>query len=469
MRSAVIASSLLGLTVLAGCPDRSISKVNPLQGRVEYKDIPFLQNRDVDILFVIDDSPSMLDKQTNLKNNFPNFINVLNTIQGGLPNIHLGVITSDMGSKGADDAAPGPGIGGSGQGSCNGTGKGGVLQTFGTPLVTGSFISDILPTGSMTRTTNYTGTLAAAFSAIASAGANGCGFEQHMEAAKQALIPTNTANSGFLRSSAFLAIIIVGDEDDCSMAHSSLIDTSASATATLGALASFRCTRFGVTCDQGGQDPGAMNVVGPKASCHSNESGTYLTKVADYITFFKGLKSDPQMVLVADIGGPPTPVSTELRPLMANGTPIPALAHSCTYVDTGGGTEVADPTVRVNELLAGFPGRSTYSTICQSDLSGGLTLIAQLLKSVIGSPCIDGTLAMPYDCSVSDITKEGQPNQQETVLPECNSGKTNVPCWAVEVDPMCATASMLTLKIERGGTTPSNDTHTVSYCVTEAM
>src|SRR4029079_9031457 len=111
MRNAVIASSLLGLSLLAGCPDRTISEVNPQQGRVEYKDIPIHVNRDVDILFVIDDSPSMLDKQTNLKNNFPNFINVLKTIQGGLPNVHLGVITSDMGTKGADDAQPGPSIG----------------------------------------------------------------------------------------------------------------------------------------------------------------------------------------------------------------------------------------------------------------------------------------------------------------------------------------------------------------------
>src|SRR6476469_2130592 len=103
MRNAVTTSALFGLAtigMLAGCPDRTISEVNPQQGRVEYKDIPGTVNRDIDILFVIDDSPSMLDKQTNLKNNFPNFINVLNTIEGGLPNVHLGVVTSDLGSKG---------------------------------------------------------------------------------------------------------------------------------------------------------------------------------------------------------------------------------------------------------------------------------------------------------------------------------------------------------------------------------
>lgn len=65
------------LALLAGCPDRTISVVNPEQGRVEYKDIPVTVNRDIDILFVVDNSKSMADKQTNLVANFPDFINVL--------------------------------------------------------------------------------------------------------------------------------------------------------------------------------------------------------------------------------------------------------------------------------------------------------------------------------------------------------------------------------------------------------
>src|SRR5947207_6722936 len=92
-RSAV--ASFLGLSVglLAGCPDRSISEVNPLQGRVEAKDIPVVINRDLDLLFVIDDSPSMADKQANLAANFPQFMKVLSSIPGGLPNVHIGVVT----------------------------------------------------------------------------------------------------------------------------------------------------------------------------------------------------------------------------------------------------------------------------------------------------------------------------------------------------------------------------------------
>jgi hypothetical protein len=477
MRNAVILSSLLGLTavsLLAGCPDRTISQPDVSQGRVEYKDIPVTVNRDIDILFLIDDSPSMADKQNNLRMNFPNFINVLNTIQGGLPNIHIGVATSDMGSKGADDPSPGPGISG-----CTGTGKNGDLQTQGTTLVSGKFIVDTANTDG-TRTTNYTGQLSDAFTAIASVGAAGCGFEQHIEAAKHAL-NNDPNNAGFVRPSAYLAVIFLADEDDCSMSHSTLI---AQDTSQLGPLQSFRCTRYGIVCDQGGTDPNAMNTVGPKGMCHSNESGTYLTKIGDYVNFFKGLKSDPTSVIMAAIAGVTEPFDVEMRAPPNGGTPIPALAHSCNYTDTAGGTEVADPAVRIKELLDGFPNRNTFSTVCQQDLSGGMVLIAQLLKSVIGSPCIDGTLAdvdpntagPQYDCSVSDVTNYGKANQMESVLPACNNASdptmsSNKPCWAIVLDSqatppqMCATTSHLTLEVERNQAPPPDD-HVISYCVT---
>ncbi|MDB4955383.1 MAG: hypothetical protein JWO36_2952 [Myxococcales bacterium] len=475
MRSAVITFSILGLSLLAGCPDRSISKVDPQQGRVEYKDIPVKINRKIDLLFVIDDSPSMADKQTNLKANFMNFINVLNTIEGGLPDVHIGVVTSDLGTKGADDAMPGPAIG-SGPGACANLGKAGNLRTD--PSVTGPYISDSLAADGVTRVTNYTGSLVTAFSALATAGANGCGFEQHIEAAKRALVSTNTANAGFLRSDAYLAVIFIADEDDCSMSHSSLLGADMN---TLGPLQSFRCTRFGITCATGGADSNAMNQVGPKGMCNSNESSAFLTKIGDYVTFFKTLKSDPKNVIVAAIAGTPTPFDVELRAPNGTGTPIPALAHSCSYQGANG-PEVADPPVRIKQLLDSFPDRSTYSSICQSDLSGGLTLIAQLLKTVLGSPCIDGNLAdvdpntpgPQYDCSVSDITKFGKPDQVEKVLPQCNNlttpaSSTNLPCWAIEMDAVkCTSASHLILKVERGGTTPADDTHVVSYCVTTA-
>src|SRR5215467_11904801 len=156
-----LAAASLTLTAgifLPGCPDRSIDQVTPLQGRVEAKDIPVNVNRDLDLLFLIDDSPSMKDKQNNLADNFPNFIKVLSSIPGGLPNVHIGITTSDMGTKGALDPTPGPAIPPLGNGGCSGVGKNGNLQAFGAPI-TGVYISDVFDMASMSRKTNYTGTL----------------------------------------------------------------------------------------------------------------------------------------------------------------------------------------------------------------------------------------------------------------------------------------------------------------------
>src|SRR5690606_12344871 len=247
------------------------------------------------------------------------------------------------------------------------------------------------------------------------------------------------------------ALVFIQDEDDCSIAKNTLLGSD---TTALGPLQSFRCNRFGHVCAQNGQDPTAMNQIGPKGGCTSKEDGQYLTKVEDYVSFFKGLKSDPANVIVAGIAGPPTPYEVELRTPPGGGSAIPAVAHSCTY-NGANGPEVADPSTRLKELLDQFPHRSTFSTICQQDLSGALTQIAQLLKTVIGSPCIDGNLAdvdpvtdgPQYDCSVSDVRNYGKANQTEEVLPQCNNAQapassTNKPCWSIQQDPMCSGPGM---------------------------
>ncbi len=465
----LVAGLSVGVGLLAGCPDRSISEVDPLQGRVEFKDIPVTVNRDIDLLFLIDDSPSMADKQKNLADNFPRFIDVLKEIPGGLPNVHIAVVTSDMGTKGAGDAAAGAGIGMLGQGGCSGTGKNGNMQLFGAPVTGANYIEDIQ---SPVPKLNYTGKLEDAFATMAKAGAGGCGFEQHLEAVKQALSEDlHPANKGFLRPDAYLAVIIIADEDDCSMAHSTLL---ANDNGPLGPLQSFRCTRFGVVCDTNGTTPDAMNVVNVKDKCHPNDDSAYLTKISDYVTFLKGLKpSDPSKVIVAGIIGTTQHVETELRAPPGSTTKIPALTHSCNYTGATG-LEVADPPIRLKFFLDQFPNRSTFASICQQDLSGGLTQIGDLLKTVIGDPCIEGKLVgPPYECSVSSVTDPGKATQVETIMPKCNpedgTGAT-MPCWHLVAEPAsCPNADHLTLKIEQEDMLRANnmDTHVLANCVTQ--
>jgi len=331
-------------------------------------------SRQLDLLFIIDNSASMADKQANLANNIPYFTNVLSTIEGGLPNIHVGVVTTDLGTRGAQDAQPGPAVG-SGSGACAGNGDDGALRT--SALVNGRYIEDIKLTDG-TRQQNYAGTLSAAMQDLASVGAAGCEFEQPLEAARRALDPANTTSAGFLRPGAMLALIFIADEDDCSLAHASLLDSDET---TLGPLQSFRCNRFGHVCDANGSNPTEMNMTGPKGTSQWADHSQYLTRVCSYVSFFKGLKTDPANVLVAAIAGATTPYDVELRTPPGGGTAIPAVAHSCSYVGGTSQVEVADPPIRLVEFLNKFPNRNTFSTICQQDLTGALTQVAQLLRA----------------------------------------------------------------------------------------
>lgn len=132
MRAAL---ALVLVPLLAGCPDRTIAGVPVEQGTVDVKDIPAVPRRDVDILFLIDDSLSMKEEQASLKANFSRFISVLETLEGGLPNIHIGVTTPNLGTSAID------GTHGASVGTCVGDGDGGKLRHL--PGGGAAFISDV--------------------------------------------------------------------------------------------------------------------------------------------------------------------------------------------------------------------------------------------------------------------------------------------------------------------------------------
>lgn len=413
-------------------------------------EVPVTPNYDLDLLFVIDDSASMADKQANLAANFPNFVNVLAASTPlGLPNLHLGVVTTDVGTLSTGSSTPGPSIGQVGAGGCAGTGKAGNLQTFGAP-VTGAFLSDLRQTDN-TRLRNYDGTLADAFGTMARAGAAGCGFEQPLHAMRRAL-DNNPANAGFLRPGALLGVVFLTDEDDCTIKDTAMLGPES---ATLGPLQSFRCTRFGVTCATGGATSDAMNQPGTKSGCTAAVGSTYLADVAPYHDFLVSLKGDARKVAVGAIMGDPTPFGVEPRMPPGGGGPLNAVSHSCTYQGTMG-LEVADPGVRMETFLALFDDHATWSTVCQQDLSGALAGIAQLVSRAIGSPCVGVPLAdvdpntpgPQYDCVVEDVV-----GATATPIAACAMGGPAT-CWRFETDAAtCPAADNLKLVLVRE-TTP---------------
>ncbi len=426
-------------------------------------ELPVTPNRDLDLLFVVDDSPSMLDKQINLTTNFPSFLDRLQGGLGGLPNLHVGVVTTDMGTKASGSTTPGPAIGQIGNGGCAGTGKNGALQ-IGAAQVTGKFLIDVEAAGG-TRMRNYTGTLPEAFSAMARAGAGGCGFEQPL-AAMRAALDNNPANVGFVRPEAMLGVVFLADEDDCSAKSTTLFGPESAA---LGPLQSFRCTRFGVTCADGGATADAMNTAGPKSGCAASTGSDFLDDVGPYREFLLGLKRDPRRIAVAGILGPTEPFAVELRTPPGGGSPNPAVTHSCTYTGPNG-VEVADPAVRISGFIAGFPDRSAFTSICERDLSGNLVQLAEVFRRSIGSPCVEtaladsrpGTAGLQAQCVVEDLV-----GASAIEIESCESNLSARPCWRLEADPAtCKGFLNLKLVVQRDAA-PDPATVTRMRCAVE--
>lgn len=439
---------LVSLVSLVACKDTIV--VGGLSEVASMRSIP---NRDLDILFVIDDSASTGDKQARLAAAFPQMMDVLAQVEGGLPNLHIGVITTDMGTSNSG-GPPGPAVGQLGSGGCSGVGKDGILQR--TQLMTDAWLSDVEgPTG---RVRNYTGTLRETFGELARVGYSGCGFEQPLAAMKRAL--TNPLNNGFLRDEANLAIVILSDEDDCSLKSSAMLGPESPA---LGALHSFRCFRFGVECDQD------TNTVGPKSGCIAATASPYIDELNPFIDAVLAAKSDERMLMTAAIIGDPSPVAVELRTPPGGGTPAPSLAHSC-IVDAPTGTEVADPAVRIAGFLDAFPDRSSLTSICSPDLTNPLQMIGASAKKLMGDTCLDTsrladasaeTEGVQPSCEVADI-RDSAPNAA-TILPLCSSGAPDCYEFIADAAACPATDDHLRVKIRRASAV-ADDSWTYIRC-----
>jgi hypothetical protein len=184
--------ALLLLTALAACHGSS-----NLTAIVEQNDT-FLQNGSngytakftqppalVDILFVVNNSPSMCAKQQELVTNFQGVIQSLETEQ---LDFHIGVTTGDF-----------------------------TDPTFQGNLVAGAGDPTVLTSAALDAGADIAQEFA---DNVATVGVTGSPDSQPLLAAAVALQEplVSTTNAGFLRSNAALAIVIVDDQDDYSLA-----------------------------------------------------------------------------------------------------------------------------------------------------------------------------------------------------------------------------------------------------------
>ena len=186
-------------------------------------DVPRPPTSYVDILFVVDNSGSMAQEQEALARGFPGFFDELfaaAAVRGIDVSMNVGVVDTDMGTMGSPVS------------TCSNPdgGDNGCLRNTPSPAVSGCEVT--YPTflnRQLTDDTYPIDQVTHDFTCMATLGTNGCGFEQHFEAARKALID-NTAfggcNQGLIRAGSVVGVLFVSDEDDCSVraSHPEMFD-----------------------------------------------------------------------------------------------------------------------------------------------------------------------------------------------------------------------------------------------------
>ena len=314
----------------------------------------------LDLLFVIDNSSGMGPLQTDLLNAFPGFLADLEARVGVRPDLHIGVVSTDLG---------GP----AGFGQC-GAGDGARLQASArvTSCVppTGNFLRDVAGGGPGGRDVNYTGDLPTAFRCIARLGINGCGFEQPLAALIRALDGSVPGNAGFLRPGAALAVVIASDEDDCSAASPTLFETD---TSRLGPLDSFRCFAQGVRCT-----PDSPRSVGVKSGCVPRTGNVYMSTPDVYARALSALKPAGR-IAVQVIAGPPSPVEVRLDSTTMT---VPTLLDSCFDLIE---FQSADPAVRLSAFSMEFGTRGVFAGGCMG-IDASLRAFGPTVAAALAQP-----------------------------------------------------------------------------------
>lgn len=401
----------------------------PDDGFVEVLRVPAAAARELDLLFVVDDAPGT--DQLPLARAMPQFVDALFL---AVPNLHAGVITTDLGATGSADAEnPRPAIGIPGGGGCFGQGGDGrIREGFG---VDGTFLVDE-DDGMGGRTRNYLqgGLLSDQLGQMMFTGGSGCLFAQPFAAVHRALLPV--INPGFLRPDAALAIVHFGPADDCSIRNPDFFDEDEDS--PLGPVLPFRCTRFGVECDELIDYPGA------KHGCRPRVGSPYLEDVDQTIGFLRGLKADPSRVTVSAIAGPHFPFVVEL----SHGTSAgfqPELLPSCTW-DASSADNTALPPVRIASLVHAFGSAGTLSSICEPELERQVERVATVINRSLGVACFDPA-------------RLGDTSPEPGVQPACEAldviGDTTLPVpHALVADDDACAPGLLRMQLARTGPAP---------------
>ncbi|HET6584479.1 MAG TPA: vWA domain-containing protein [Nannocystaceae bacterium] len=481
-RVSALVLTAVAVPTLFACLEHPLKPVEYDLASEKKRGVQISVNKDVDILFVIDNSGSMGEEQANVSANFASFIDVLEQ-KDVQANYRIGVTTTDNGNP-----------------KCDGTGpEGGKLQMTscrsrqneflfpGTPMVDVTDIACLdncaiddmniqptatahdpdlkprpwlesiegktnLPDADGDGTSDYS--TVEAFQCFGPQGVAGCGFESHLESMYLAFLHAATEGDNqydFVRDNALLSVVIVTDETDCSLdkdfssifeleqdgGNPSAFWSDPNANQPTSAV----CWNAGVACTGG---PGTYD------ECHSenydvdgnpgasaDQSVLYpLSRYVDFVQEIEDKKREytpGQEVLVALIAGVP--------PGYSEGSADITYADAATMqeqLDFGIGAGctnnattpigTARPPVREREFAEAFmvgDERNLFS-ICANDFSPALAAIANAIRDQLKPSCMPECVAdtdpvqpgLQAQCNLEQFS----PGGARVPVPQCGAG-----------------------------------------------
>ena len=467
-RLGLLVSASVALPTLFACLDHPLKPVEYEAQQEKQDSIALTVNKDVDILFVIDNSGSMAEEQATLANNFQSFIDVLERPEVSA-NYRIGITTTDNGNPWCDGTSP--------EGgklvltSCRSRTQDFVFSGAMPVDATQEACLDICPEEwtniqiqpttadvddeakarpwleNIEGATNLPEGLSTvqAFQCLGPQGINGCGFEEHLESMRKSLTRATTETEeqyGFLRANAILSIVHVTDEADCSFNkdHETIFlpdgnrvfwsdpDASAPSSAV--------CWNAGVECTGSGT----------YEECHSQNFDTDrqvttddsaavlnpMSRYIDYIQAFETNKQDitpDQEVLVALIAGVGTDGSVTYADTQADPTFQGDFGIGPGCQSTAGR---AVPPVRLKEFAEAFQvdGAQNMFSICNDSYSAALEAIATAIADQVKPACMPACVAdtdpttteLEAQCNLIQEAPQDDGTLLETNIPACVDG-----------------------------------------------
>ena len=420
--------------------------------------LPAWTSRQLDMVFMIDNTPGMAPKVAKMNKQLPKLIETLkDPTDGTLPDLRVALINSDLGSAGtyltggcASKMLP--------DGTQSIFGDLGRFQMPKEPSVCTFEDGARFLEYEAGRPVNYSGDITTVLACMTgNLGTSGCDLQHQIQAFEFALAAKGLGNEdqqkAFLRDDALLALVFLTDEDDCSVAtNDGLFGDFAEARGEAGDL---RCATRAHQC--GGRNladappgyPTTASFSHPFKDCHARmgDECTYETDTSQptscnplksiklFAVEMKALKAAPDnQILVAGIFGWPlddsaleraeykiaplpnyNPTDTQ-HPMIYDYWPIcyepdhlPSNPDPATGFDGDAAGWGATGGLRLAAFVDEFGGNGLKFSICQRDFASSMSTIGRSLARMLRHTCVGPKLAdidastagVQPDCTVS--------------------------------------------------------------------